>query len=373
MKEVLFNPNPTNAGALLTIDLGAICANWRALKARVGTVECAAVVKADAYGLGAVKIAPALYGAGCRHFFVAHLTEAIELRPALPNDAAIYVLHGPYPGTEQAFAVHGLVPVLNSLSQVLAWGALARRRGVRLPAILQLDTGMARLGLCTAELEALVANQGALDGIDLKYIMSHLVSAEEHDNAINSMQLARFRTALVRLPKTKASLANSSGIFLGRDYHFDLVRPGAALYGVAPAAGMSNPLRSVIKLRGRVIQTRWIEAGTAVGYSHTWTAPCRSLIATVSVGYADGFIRSLSNKAVASFNGYRLPLVGNISMDTITVDITYVPADQIMEGTLITLVDDLLNVDEIASRAGTIGYEILTSLGSRYLRSYVGD
>ncbi|KDP85935.1 alanine racemase [Cupriavidus basilensis] len=367
------NPEQTSASAMLTIDLGAIRDNWRTLKAKVGAVECAAVVKADAYGLGAAKVAPALYRAGCRYFFVAHLNEAIALRPALPGDAALYVLHGIHPDSERDFVNHGVVPVLNSLAQVQTWGKLARERGGHLPAVLQVDTGMARLGLSCEELESLAADHGMLSGIDLRLIMSHLVSAENQAEAINDLQLARFRVALARLPKARASLANSSGIFLGRDYHFDLVRPGAALYGVAPIAGMPNPLRPVIKLEGKVIQTRWIAAGNAVGYSHAWTAPRRSRIATVAVGYADGFFRSLSNKAVASFMGYCLPLVGNVSMDTVTLDVTDVPAHEIAEGTLITLADNALHVDKIASRAGTIGYEVLTSLGNRYMRSYIDD
>ncbi|RDJ97833.1 alanine racemase [Cupriavidus lacunae] len=348
------NPEQTSASAVLTIDLGAICDNWRTLKAKVGGVECAAVVKADAYGLGAAKVGPALYRAGCRHFFVAHLNEAIALRPVLPGDAALYVLHGIHPDSERDFVTHGVVPVLNSLVQVKAWGKLARERGVRLPAVLQVDTGMARLGLGCEELETLAEAPGMLSEIDLRLIMSHLVSAENQAEVINDLQLARFRAALARLPKARASLANSSGIFLGRDYHFDLVRPGAALYGVAPIAGMPNPVRPVIKLEGRVIQTRWIAAGNAVGYSHTWTAPRRSRIATVAVGYC-------------------LPLVGNVSMDTVTLDVTDVPAHELAEGTLITLADDALHVDKIASRAGTIGYEVLTRLGNRYLRSYIND
>jgi alanine racemase len=365
--------NPISAGALLTIDLDAICDNWRTLKEKVGRAECAAVVKADAYGLGARKVAAALYLAGCRHFFVAHLTEAIELRPALAADAVIYVLHGIHPGAEGECVTHGLVPVLNSLPQLIAWRTLAERLDRVLPAVLQIDTGMARLGLSADELERVAADHGVLTGIELKFIMSHLVSAEDQANAVNRRQLECFRAALARLPAAKASLANSSGIFLGPDYHFDLVRPGAALYGVAPVAGQANPLRAVIRLQGKVLQTRTIEPGTAVGYSHTWTASRRSRIATVAAGYADGYLRSLSNRGEACFEGMRLPIVGNVSMDTITLDISDVPEGRIGEGSLIDLADARHGVDEIASRGGTIGYEILTSLGSRYTRAYLGD
>lgn len=363
--------NLTNAGAVLTIDLGAICDNWRTLKSRLATGDCAAVVKADAYGLGAARVAPALYGAGCRHFFVAHLGEAIDLRPALPTDATIYVLHGAHPGAELECVVHDLVPVLNTRPQIEAWRSLAQGLGKRLPAILQVDTGMARLGLSADELDFIATTPSALTGLDLRFIMSHLVSAEDQANPINRTQLDRFTAALRRLPAARASLANSSGVFLGGDFHFDLARPGAALYGVAPIAGQPNPLRPVIRLQGKVLQTRTIDAGTPVGYSHTWTAPRRTRIATVAVGYADGYLRSLSNRGHAAFEGLALPLVGNVSMDTITIDITDVPEARLAEGALIDLADPLNGVDAIAARAGTIGYEILTSLGHRYARNYI--
>lgn len=362
----------TRAGALLRIDLDALCDNWRRLRARLASAECAAVVKADAYGLGAGPVAKALYRAGCRSFFVAHLDEGISLRPQVPDDAAIHVLHGSHPGAEREFVRNRLVPVLNSLPQVRAWQRLATDLDAMLPAILQVDTGMARLGLDQNAFEQLTASGGGLQGIALKCLMSHLVSAEDQGNAINRQQLERFRAARARLPDVRGSLANSSGIFLGHDYHFDLVRPGAALYGVAPVAGQCNPLRPVIRLQGKVLQTRTISAGTAVGYSHTWTAARPSRIATVAVGYADGYLRSLSNKGVAYCDGISLPLIGNISMDTLIVDITDLPDGRLTEGDLLDLADPLNDVDAIASRAGTIGYEILTSLGQRYARHYVG-
>lgn len=361
----------THAGAILTVDLDAICGNWRMLKSRVGG-DCAAVVKADAYGLGALKVVPALYRAGCRHFFVAHLGEAIALRPVLEAGATVYVLHGPPPGAEDEFERQGIVPVLNSLPQLAAWRALAEKLDKTLPAVLQVDTGMARLGLCAAELDQVATHPGALHGLDLRFIMSHLVRAEEQDHPIHQVQLERFNAALRRLPSARASLANSSGIFLGSAFHFDLARPGAALYGVAPIAGKPNPMRPVIRLQGKVVQTRTVQAQTAVGYCHTWTAPQQSGIATVAVGYADGYRRSLSNRGQAHFEGHRLPLVGNVSMDTITIDVSDVPEGKIREGSLIDLIGPQHGVDEAAACAGTIGYEILTSLGNRYARRYIG-
>lgn len=362
--------NEVSAGALLTIDLGAVCDNWRTLRGMLDGATCGAVVKADAYGLGALKIAPALYRAGCRHFFVAHLTEGMALRDALAADARIYVLHGAHPGAERLLVKHHLTPVLNSLAQLAAWRDLARDLNQALPGVLQVDTGMARLGLSLEDFDRVAADPAALQGIALQCVMSHLVSAENPHSLVNPAQRALFDNTLRCLPGVKASLANSSGIFLGGDYHFDMVRPGAALYGVAPVAGQTHPLRQVLRLQGKVIQTRHIAAGMSVGYSHTWTASRPSRIATVAVGYADGLLRSLSNRGEVYFEGLRLPVVGNVSMDTITVDVTDVPPTTLLEGALMDLMDPLHGVDAVAERAGTIGYEILTSLGHRYARRY---
>ncbi len=365
-------PSPADAaaGALLRIDLDALCDNWRALKARVGRADCAAVVKADAYGLGAARVAPALAAAGCRHFFVAHLGEGIALRPLLPAGATVYVLHGAPPGAEADCAAHGLVPVLNSAPQIEGWRALALRLGRRLPAIVQVDTGMARLGLSGQELQALAADAQGLQGIEPVFVMSHLACAEDPAHPANAEQLARFVAARRLLPPAPASFANSSGIFLGADWHFDLARPGAALYGVAPVAGAPNPMRPVLRLQAKVMQTRSVAHGEPVGYGYSWRATGAARIATVSVGYADGWLRSQSNRGVAWWNGHALPLVGKVSMDTATFDISALPPGALAPGDRVDLLNAEHGVDEIAARAGTIGYEMLTSLGRRYARSY---
>lgn len=364
---------PEHAGAVLTIDLAAIRANYRLLQGRLGKTSCAAVVKADAYGLGAARVAPALAAEGCVHFFVAHLDEALALGPRLPERAELYVLHGPPVGAEAELLAHRLVPVLNSLAQVDGWSALARARGRPLPAILQVDTGMSRLGLSADELKAVIDDRARLDGLELRYLMSHLACAEVEDHPLNARQLARFREARQALPPAAASFANSSGIFLGPDYHFDLARPGAALYGIAPLAGRANPMRQVVRLEGKVIQVRTIPAGASVGYGARWHAPSARRIATVSVGYADGYLRSLSNRAVARFGDVALPLVGGVSMDTATFDASALPADALAPGSLVELIGERHPVDALAEEAGTIGYEILTSLGRRYFRRYVGE
>ncbi|WP_157269515.1 alanine racemase [Azohydromonas aeria] len=362
---------PGSAGALLSIDLGAIAENWRSLQAAVGKAACAAVLKADAYGLGAARVAPALAAAGCRRFFVAHLDEALALKPLLPASATLTVLHGPTPGAEAEFAARGIQPVLNGRAQVDAWSALARRLDRELPAFVQVDSGMARLGLSPTELRALAADPRALAGIRVAGVMSHLACADDPGHPANREQLERFRAARRLLPPAPASFANSSAIFLGEDFHFDLVRPGAALYGLAPQAGMPNPMRPVVSLQARVIQCREIEAGAPVGYGFAWRSAQPSRIATVSVGYADGWLRSLCNRGAAWFDGTLLPLAGRVSMDTITLDASALPEGALRPGTLVELIGKHQDVDAVAARAGTIGYEILTSLGARYARRYL--
>jgi alanine racemase len=360
------------ASAVLTIDLAAIVANWRLLKTRVGRADCAAVVKADAYGLGAARVGPALAAAGCRHFFVAHLDEAITLKRHLPADASVFVLHGPTPGSEAEFVAHDVRPVLNSRPQIDGWRRLAYELDRDLAAIVQVDSGMARLGLDADELRAVAADRQSLVGVRVEYVMSHLACAENPDHPANAAQRERFIAARRMLPAAPASFANSSGIFLGPDHHFDLVRPGAALYGVAPVAGATNPMRPVVRLEGRVIQTREIAAGTPVGYSQAWQCDRPARIATVSVGYADGWLRGLGNRASAWFDGTELPMVGQVSMDTITLDASALSEHALPPGSVVELIGERQDVDAIAARCDTIGYEILTSLGSRYARSYVG-
>ncbi len=354
------------AGAVLEIDLGAIRENWRSLSARTGR-PCAAVVKADAYGLGATVVAPALHAEGARTFFVAHLDEALAIRPVLP-DAEIFVLNGLPPGAEAECAAAGVVPVLNSLGQVDAWTECARRTGRALPAAVQVDSGMSRMGLPGDELDALAADPLRLAGIELRLVMSHLACAERQDHAMNRAQLARFQAARRSLPAAPASLANSSGIFLGPDFHFDLARPGAAMYGIAPVAGAPNPMRPVVRLHGRIVEVRDIPAGAQVGYGAAWTAARPSRIATVSVGYADGYLRSLSHRATAHVGDTPVSLVGIVSMDSVTFDVTDAP--EAVAGGFVELIGARNSVDALAAAGGTIGYEVLTSLGSRYARRH---
>jgi alanine racemase len=359
---------PLYGQPLLTVDLAAIVANWRDLAARGAPGAVAGVVKADAYGLGVAKVAPALAAAGCRHFFVACLTEGLALRAILGPRPMIAVLEGFPPGADGDAA---LVPVLNSLGDVVAHAAAGRAAGVARRAILHVDTGMARLGLDGGELARLSADHAMLAGIELLYVMTHLACADEPEHPLNAAQAARFETACAGLPPCRRSFANSSGMFLGPRFASDLARPGCALYGVNPTPEAPNPMRQVVRLAAPVLQVRDIAAGESVGYGASWTASRPSRIATVAAGYADGYLRSLSGRATADFRGRPVPLVARVSMDLTTFDVTDHP--QIAAGESLTLIGgEGCAPDEVGARAGTIGYEILTSLGARYARDYVG-
>ena len=352
--------------AVLHIDLVAIVANWRALAARAAPGAVAGVVKANAYGLGAVQVARALHAAGCRHFFVAHLSEGMALRSGLGAGPMIAVLDGFAPGADENA---GLVPVLNSLGDVLAHGAAGRSAGRARQALLHLDTGMARLGLDAGEQARLAADHSLLAGLDLLYVMSHLACADEPAHPLNAEQAARFARACAGLPKLPRSFANSSGLFLGADYASDLARPGCALYGINPRPGAPNPMLPVIRLEAPILQIREIPAGASVGYGASFVAARPSRIATIAVGYADGYLRCLSGQGVATYRDMILPMVGRVSMDLITLDVTDAPG--IAPGDVLQLIGGAApSPDDLAARAGTIGYEILTSLGDRYRRAY---
>jgi len=346
--------------------LGAIAENWRALAARAAPWAVAGVVKANAYGLGAARVAPALHAAGCRHFFVAHLAEGMALRAALGAGPMIAVLNGFAPGADEEAA---LMPVLNSLGDVLAHAAAGRSAGRARPALLHLDTGMARLGLDAGEQARLAADHSLLAGLDLLYVMSHLACADEPGHPLNAEQAARFARACAGLPKLPRSFANSSGLFLGSDYASDLARPGCALYGINPTPGRPNPMRQVVRLEAPILQIRDIPAGASVGYGASFVAARPSRIATIAVGYADGYLRCLSGQSVAAYRDMILPVVGRVSMDLITLDVTDAPG--ITPGETVQLIGGAApSPDDLAARAGTIGYEILTSLGDRYRRDY---
>ncbi|MBS9477683.1 alanine racemase [Ancylobacter radicis] len=360
------------APGLLSIDLGALGRNYETLARHAAPARVAGVVKANAYGLDAAVVAPALHARGCRDFFVAHLGEALALRPLLPEDAALYVLNGLAPGAEARAAAAGVIPVLNCLEQVDGWASLAARLGRDLPALLQLDTGMSRLGLAPEEVEILVADHGRLNGVRLLYVMSHLASADEPESRQNASQLGEMNRLAAAFPGVPLCFANSGGIFLDPAFRGALVRPGIALYGGAPTGGVANPMEPVVRLDLRVIQTRTVPAGARVGYggAHVAVAPTR--LATVAAGYADGIPRHLSGCGALYLGATRLPIVGRVSMDSLTVDISALPEGAVTAGQLLEFIGPHQSLEDIAAAAGTISYEILTRLGSRYQRHHAG-
>lgn len=357
-----------NPDGRLTIDLGALRANYAQLCAMTGKgCTVAAALKANAYGLGAVEVAGALLKAGCRDFFVAHLDEALDLR-AHYKDCNIYVLNGFYASRGDLYLTNNLIPVLGSFMEIEAY----KKLGANLPAFLNFNTRMNRLGLGTAEQEDLWKNPEKLSGIAIKGVMSHLACADEPDHEMNKIQLELFQDIAGHFPEAVKSLANSSGIFLGKDYHFDLARPGAALYGINPTPGKPNPMKPVVSLEVPIMRVRLVYKGATAGYGATYHFERDSQIATVSAGYADGIFRYLSNKGAFYWHGMRCPIRGRVSMDLTTVDLSDVPENnRPRPGDVMEILGPHQSADDLARDAETIGYEVLTNLGNRYKRQYV--
>lgn len=338
---------------------------------RVAPAACAAVVKADGYGLGAIPVGHALIKAGCRTFFVATPGEGAALRKAIGRGATIGVLDGYLDDAVPAYRTHALAPVLSEPGQIAAW---ERDRPDDGRAFVHVDSGINRLGLSPADWRALAGREGIAERLGLAGVISHLACADVPEHPQNPHQLATFRAAMAALAvPLQASFANSSGIFLGRDYHFDLARPGAALYGVNPTPGRGNPMRPVVRLLGRILQVRHIDRGEAVGYGAAFIAPGPRKLATVAVGYADGLHRSASNRGHVLCQSHKAPIVGRVSMDMMTIDVSDVPDLAIRPGLAVEVIGPGHDVDAAAADAGTIGYEILTSLGRRYRRRYHRD
>lgn len=362
---------PSETTAELTVRLGSLAANFRESLRRAAPAAIAPVVKANAYGMGLAPVAHALVNAGADTFFVARMEEGIALRKLLPRQR-IFVLDGIAAGAAPALLSHALTPVLNSLDEVAEWSVLARRERRELDAVLHVDTGMNRSGLSHDELSTLVSGiRHLLDGIKLVLVMSHLARADEPDRDMNWVQLARFKAALALLPSAPASLSASAGIELGRDFLFDLVRPGLGIYGGNPVASRPNPYRTVAVLTGRVLQIRAIQAGDSVGYGAGYTAAQPMTLATVAAGYADGLMRRIAARGRAAIAGYFVPYAGRISMDLTVLDVTSVPANLLARGTAAEFMGDTVTLEELADAAGTITHEILTSIGPRVHRHYI--
>jgi alanine racemase len=370
---VTSGPPAIEAGGILTVDLGAIEANWRALGRRAMPSECAAVIKADGYGCGIEQVAARLSHAGCKTFFVADLAEARRVRAVAP-EPAIYVLNGLLPGTAAAFADLRARPVIGNLVELAEWDAFVSANQWHGGAALHVDTGMNRLGVSANEAAAL-APRIRTENHGITLLMSHLACSELPEHPLNEQQIKLFREVRILYRGIPSSLANSSGVFLGNAAHCDMIRPGVALYGVNPTPGRSNPMRPVIELQARIVQIRHVPRDETVGYDAAWTAKHATKLAVVAVGYADGYLRAASSSdaapgADAIVAGKRCKLAGRVSMDLLAIDITELPDGAARRGDLATLIGDEISVDDLATAAGTIGYEVLTSLGRRYHRVY---
>lgn len=360
---------------ILTVNLDAIVANWRKLEKTAIPTECAGVVKGNAYGCGAAAVTTALSKAGCKTFFVAALSEAADVRAAAP-DADLYVLDGFFQNSGDAFAKLNCRPVIGDIGELAEWDMFCRSSGWRGGAAIHIDTGMNRLGLTIADAQAIVPRILTGDhGITL--VISHLACADTLNHPMNARQMTAFREIASQFAGVPASLSASSGIYLGSQFHFDLVRPGAALYGINPTPEADNPMQPVVKLEARIVQVRNVERGDTVGYGATWSARRPTRIAVLAAGYADGYFRAAGSNdgtrgADVIIAGQRCPIAGRISMDLLAVDVTELPANAVRRGMMATLIGDGITVDELARPFGTIGYEVLTSLGPRYARRYVG-
>jgi alanine racemase len=356
---------------LITVDLDALEANYRFCSDQLRPASCAAVVKADAYGLGLGKIAQALWHAGCTQFFTATHREGITLRGLL-CEAEIYVFEGVTEYSLDAFCEHELIPVLISPAHSKLWAGQARTTGSPLPAILHIDTGMTRLGLGEPELNQLLEHRDDLDWLDMRYIMTHYACADDSEADKSRQQMELFNRLRKKLPAAPTSVGNSAGGLLGSDFSGDMARIGIALFGGNPYLGEMPSLKPVLRVQSRILQLREISQGTTVGYGATYTADKDMMIATVGTGYADGYPWSLGNRGVASIGGHRVPVVGRVSMDLITLDVTGIPPELVQPGEMVDLIGPDISLEEVAERAGTVNYEILTGLSQRARRNFLG-
>ncbi len=357
----------------LTINLDALADNWRLCQSRFSGKECASVVKSNAYGLGVKRVAGTLANAGCHTFFVATLAEAIALRDYLPK-RTIAVFHGIQAGEAPLFIEHGLVPVLNTVEQVHEWRMIAEGNPGA-PSMLHIDTGMRRLGITPGEWDALLARDASiLRKCNVSLVMSHFACASEPNHTANAWQRDAFAAIAKQCGDIPTSLCNSAGVLLGEDYHFDVARPGCALYGISPFhASSNNPMKPVITLSAPIVQLRMLEQEEGVGYGHTSRAPKGTRIATIALGYADGLDRGLSNRLTGFIEGHEVKQIGRVSMDLTSFDVSNVPPSLLQHASRIEILNDTQTVDHLAEQLDTIGYEICTNLGSRIARRYVSS
>lgn len=362
----------------LTIDLGALRANYRLLRERSAPARCAAVVKADAYGLGVEHVIPALRKEGCDTFFVAVPQEGVSVRKVAP-DATVFILGGVFEEAMPTFLEANLVPVLSSLEQIEAWQRFQRERGIRLVCAIMVDTGMNRLGLSIDEARDFAARNRIDHGVTPILVMTHLACGDDPSHPLNLRQVESFQAVAPLFENADSSIANSAGVFLGTAFHGSLTRPGIALYGSNPVNGIANPMRPVVKAEARILQIRDAKAGETVSYGGTVTLARDTRIAIAGAGYADGFHRSMSGTGIplrdavpsggeGAVNGRRVPVLGRVTMDMTMFDVTDLPDGSVREGDWIELFGPTIALDDAAAAAGTIGYEVLTALGRRATR-----
>lgn len=356
--------NCQQATARLKINLAAIKQNYAVVAAQAAQAECAAVVKADAYGLGMAEVVGCLKDT-VETFFVAQPEEGCTLRALLPKKR-IFVLHGFALGRPEILAQNRLIPVLNSLEQIRQWRSFCAQDGCEHPAALQFDTGMSRFGISEDDL-----TDDSLEEFRPVLLVSHLACADQVDHPANEMQRERFVRMCRAFPGVPRSLSATSGVFLGQEYHFELVRPGVALHGVLPNGGIS-PFKPVVTLEAQILQILSIKSGDFVGYGFAYRAQSPMRVATVGIGYADGIFRSFSGSGALWAGDKRLPVLGRVSMDSLAVDVTQLTAEECKEGDWLSIIGPQQDVTTIAEMTGTIGYEILTSLGRRFARYYYG-
>tara|TARA_R110000868_G_scaffold218576_2_gene469074 strand:- start:4012 stop:5076 length:1065 start_codon:yes stop_codon:yes gene_type:complete len=350
--------------AQITVNLKAIQQNWRTL-ANKNNGNCAAVVKADAYGLGAIPITESLYAEGCRSFFVAYLQEAISIKPVAPA-AQIFILNGVAANNIEQCNAENFTIVINSLEQMEEIQNIQEKTNIAL----HFDTGINRLGLQRCDVKPVQNILRKNININVTLVMSHLACADEPQNQQNRQQLEKFIEISKQFPNIPYSFANSSGIFLGKPFHFDMLRPGYALYGGNPTPYNKNPMQQTFTLTGNVIQIKSIDKGGRVGYGASWTAKKPTKLAIISCGYADGFTRAHSNISTLQIGKYKAPIIGRVSMDMMTVDITDIPQN-LKKGDAIILLGGDNDIDKMASKISTIGYELISQFSSRIQKTYI--
>ncbi len=360
-----------SSNSILKINLSTIQDNYNLLKTFAKGAEVSSVVKANAYGLGADIISPALESSGCKHFFVATIDEALVLRKCLNLKSNIYILNGVFVDDAKELLANNLIPLLNNLKQIEIWQNLAINTQQKLPCILHIDIGMNRLAIADNEFTKLCSNLEIINMLEPLYILGHLSSSEQKNNPVNKLQLKLFNEKTKNFPsKIKKSLANSGSIFLGKEYHFDLVRPGGSLYGINPLIENENHLKNVVELNAPIIHIQELSKGKSVGYNETYIAPKDSKIATIPIGYADGYTQPINNLGVVYINNKPAKVIGLVSMDSTIIDVSDIPSKDIFLGQQVEIVGNNCCFDKLARVCNTNARQLLTMLGSRFKRVY---